>query len=132
MSVRPSTGSHGPPRLPWQSCSSAGTFLWGSRQASNKATVQEETNRGCAILTHVVNAEWLDDDNSRRTGDTVSAGTLKLACGFAQVEFQQGDPAHRSRCRARDRLPLGGRLSLWERCVQVPPPARGFLLHAPA
>ncbi|WP_050028250.1 LamG-like jellyroll fold domain-containing protein [Verrucomicrobium sp. BvORR034] len=111
---------------------SAGTFLWGGRHALSKDLVQEETNRGCAILTHVVNAEWLDDDNSRRTGDTVNSGMLKLACGFAQVEFFSGAT-----------LLMEGDAELeivspWEAIchsgkvrVRVPPPARGFLLHAP-
>lgn len=126
--------------IPWAAAAtlavllSAGTFLWGNRQARIRelAQQQEETNRGCAILTHVVNAEWLDDENSRRTGDTINAGRLKLACGFAQVEFFSGAT-----------LLMEGDAELeivspWEAIchsgkvrVRVPPPARGFLLHAP-
>jgi hypothetical protein len=111
---------------------SAGTFLWGGRHALSKETVPEETNQGCAILTHVVNAEWLDDDSTRRTGDTVSGGRLKLACGFAQIEFFSGAT-----------LLLEGDAELeiispWEAVchsgkvrVRVPPAARGFQLHVP-
>ncbi|HSJ03262.1 MAG TPA: FecR domain-containing protein, partial [Verrucomicrobium sp.] len=124
--------------MPWAAAAaiavllSAGTFLWGSRHGSAKDVVQEETNRGCAILTHVVNAEWQDEDTGRRTGDTVNAGRLKLACGFAQVEFFSGATLL---MEGDAELEI---LSPWEAVchsgkvrVRVPPPARGFLLHAP-
>lgn len=127
--------------LPWAIAASvalllsSGTFFWGGNRASKKEVAKvsmEETNLGCAILTSVVNAEWLGDAPPMRTGDTLNAGTLKLACGYAQIEFFSGAT-----------LLLEGDAELeivspWEAIchsgkarVRVPPPARGFQLHAP-
>jgi hypothetical protein len=111
---------------------SIGSFFYGGSQALKAEAAREETNLGCAILTHVVNAEWLGDDADKRTGDTLGPGTLKLACGFAQIEFFSGAT-----------LLLEGDAELeivspWEAVchsgkarVRVPPPAQGFQLHAP-
>ncbi len=128
--------------LPWWAWAAAaalvglvgtGAFHWGGHSERQGAVVLEETNEGCAILTKAVNAEWLDDDGTMpRRGDTVSAGTLKLACGFAQIEFFSGatllleGDAELEIVSPSEAICHSGKVR-----VRVPPPARGFQLHAP-
>lgn len=111
---------------------SGGAFLWGSKHARNQQLGKEEMNLGCAILTKVVNAEWLDGGSAMRVGDTLKAGNLKLACGFAQIEFFSGatllleGDAEIEIVSPSEVICHSGKAR-----VRVPPPARGFQLHAP-
>jgi ferric-dicitrate binding protein FerR (iron transport regulator) len=91
---------------------------------------EEPTSSGVAILSQTYDAEF--SRGGLRSGDTLAPGGIRLLKGLAQVEFfsgatvlMEGDAevqvisAWEARC-------LRGRVR-----VQVPPAARGFLMHAP-
>ena len=52
--------------------------------------VQATTDRGVALLTHDANIEWLDSLNSRRPGNVLEPGWLRLKSGAALIEFYSG------------------------------------------
>jgi plasmid stabilization system protein ParE len=90
----------------------------------------EATSNGVAMLSQTLDAEFTLD--TRRSGDTLTPGTLKLAKGLAQIEFFSGATAL---IEGSAEIEI---ISAWEaRCVNgrvrvhVPPAAKGFLMHAP-
>ena len=122
---------------------SLAAFFLGGRHAAQKqndfvatstgtAPADEETNRGCAILTNSWNTEWLADAPAMRAGDTLNAGRLELGCGLAQIEFFSGaqmileGPAILEIVSPWEAVCVDGKAR-----VRVPPPAQGFRLMTP-
>jgi hypothetical protein len=104
-----------------------GFLLWQPFAAQPKA---EATSAGIATLSHTLDAEFAGAPV--RSGDTLQPGTLHLTKGLAQIEFFSGATVL---IEGRAEIDI---LSAWEaRCVrgrvrvQVPPAAKGFLMHAP-
>lgn len=91
----------------------------------------EEMTRGSAILTRTANARW-EGSVQPRQGDTLRAGSLKLAEGVAQIEFFSG---------ATLLVEEGSEIEIkspWEVVCHtgkvralVPPPAQGFKIQTP-
>lgn len=103
-----------------------GFMLWPS-----EPLVEEGTSSGVATLSHTLDAQFATG-SFLRSGDTLSPSTLKLTKGLAQVEFFSGATAL---IEGSAEIEI---ISAWEaRCVsgrvrvQVPPAAKGFLMHAP-
>ena len=109
-----------------------GSFIWGGKRALEKESAKEEINLGCAILTNAWNAEWLDDSQPMRSGDTLNAGRFELGCGLAQIEFFSGaqmlfeGPGVIEIVSPWEAVCLDGKAR-----VRVPPPAQGFRLLTP-
>jgi ferric-dicitrate binding protein FerR (iron transport regulator) len=100
-------------------------WVWPRSQAVDEATAQ-----GVAVLSQMVGAEF--SNGPRRSGESLTPGTLKLERGLAQIEFFSGATVV---IEGSSEIEV---LSSWEaRCVRgrvrvhVPPAARGFMLHAP-
>ena len=98
--------------------------------ARSETVNEEPTAEGVALVTHLVDVKWEDNQTPLEVGDAVVPGRLAIAGGFAQLEFFCGatvileGPAElelHSPLHARVR---GGRLR-----AQVPPAARGFSLE---
>jgi hypothetical protein len=90
----------------------------------------EATSAGIATLSHTLDAEF--EGRTMRSGDTLQPGLLRLTKGLAQIEFFSGATVLVEGAAELDIL------SPWEaRCVsgrlrvQVPPAAKGFIIHAP-
>ncbi len=90
----------------------------------------EAVSAGVAMLSQTISAEFAGVE--RRSGDTLAPGTIHLSGGLAQIEFYSGATVV---IEGEAELEI---VSPWEaRChrgrvrVQVPPAAKGFLLHAP-
>lgn len=90
----------------------------------------EAVSAGVAMLSQTISAEFAGGE--RRSGDTLAPGTIHLTGGLAQIEFYSGATVV---IEGEAELEI---LSPWKaRChrgrvrVQVPPAAKGFLLHAP-
>ncbi len=104
----------------------------GAQDDPAVAGAQEETDRGCAIITNQWNTEWLDNAPPMRAGDTLNAGRFELGCGLAQIEFFSGaqllleGPAVIEIVSPWEAVCTDGRAR-----VRVPPPAQGFRLHTP-
>jgi hypothetical protein len=104
-----------------------GFVLWQQPQTPTK---EEATSAGIATLSHTLDAEFAGA--AVRSGDTLQPGTLRLTKGLAQIEFFSGATVLIEGAAEIDIL------SAWEaRCVrgrvrvQVPPAAKGFIMHAP-
>jgi hypothetical protein len=112
------------------------SFFWGGQHAARKNLVTvppaEETNLGCAMLTHTVNAVWEGHDAPNQNGDTLHPGGLHLKSGVAQIEFFSGatllleGDADLEIVSSSEAICHHGKVR-----VRVPPPARGFKLQAP-
>jgi anti-sigma factor RsiW len=107
-------------------------FRFGRHLGSPPEAVSphESTAQGCAVLAQTLDAKF--SGSARAAGETLSAGRLDLASGFAQIEFFSGATLL---VEGEARVEI---LSAWEaRCVsgkvrvRVPPAARGFRLQAP-
>jgi hypothetical protein len=90
----------------------------------------EAVSAGVAMLSQTILAEFAGVE--KRSGDTLAPGTIHLTGGLAQIEFYSGATVV---IEGEAELEI---LSPWEaHChrgrvrVQVPPAAKGFLLHAP-
>jgi hypothetical protein len=91
---------------------------------------KEATSNGVAMVSQTLDAEFAQ--TSVRSGDTIAPGKLTLNKGLAQIEFFSGATVL---IEGATQIEI---LSAWEaRCVsgrvrvQVPPAAKGFLMHAP-
>ncbi|MCB1208535.1 MAG: FecR domain-containing protein [Verrucomicrobiales bacterium] len=100
-------------------------FLW-----PRQSPPAEATSNGVAMLSQTLDAEFAQ--NTLRSGDTITPGTIKLAQGLAQLEFFSGATVL---VEGSAEIEI---ISTWEaRCisgrvrVHVPPAAKGFLMHAP-
>ncbi len=107
-----------------------GAFFLGTHRPGTATARAEETNRGVAMLSQTLDAEFTQ--NILRSGDTIAPGTIRLAKGLAQIEFFSGATAL---IEGAAEIEI---ISAWEaRCLSgrvrmhVPPAAKGFLLHAP-
>ncbi len=103
--------------------------LW-SRPGGGDEGGGETISAGVAVLSQTIAADFAGAE--RRSGDTLAPGTIHLAEGLAQIEFYSGATVV---IEGVAELEI---ISPWEaRChrgrvrVQVPPAAKGFLLHAP-
>ena len=76
--------------LLWNSWSGeSGTGVPDSQPAA-VASTPEPTTDSIAILTRAVEAAWGDMTLPTKVGAPLSAGTVKLASGLAQLEFHSG------------------------------------------
>ena len=94
------------------------------------AVDKEATSIGVAMVSQTLDAEFAQI--TVRSGDTIAPGKLTLNKGLAQIEFFSGATAL---IEGATQIEI---ISAWEaRCVsgrvrvQVPPAAKGFLMHAP-
>lgn len=91
-----------------------------------------ESAEPVAVLKRSVGVEWKSAADSRGTGETLSAGWLRLNRGTVQVEFLSGarllieGPAEVRLDSENSAFLQSGKAS-----AHVPEPAHGFQLHAP-
>jgi len=90
----------------------------------------EATSAGIATLSHTLDAQFAGAPV--RSGDTLQPGRLRLTKGLAQIEFFSGATVL---IEGMAEIEI---ISAWEaRCLrgrvrfQVPPAAKGFIVHAP-
>jgi hypothetical protein len=94
------------------------------------AVEKEASSDGVAMVSDTVDAEFAD--TAVRSGDAIAPGKLTLKKGLAQIEFFSGatvlieGATHIEVISAWEARCLAGRVR-----VQVPPAAKGFLMHAP-
>jgi hypothetical protein len=100
-------------------------IVWPRAAADNEAT-----SNGVAMVSQTLDAEFAQ--TTVRSGDTIAPGKLTLNKGLAQIEFFSGATVL---IEGATQIEI---ISAWEaRCVsgrvrvQVPPAAKGFLMHAP-
>jgi len=96
-----------------------------------RAAVDEEAiSNGVAMVSDTLDAAFAE--TAVRSGDTIAPGKLTLNQGLAQIEFFSGatvlieGATHIEVISAWEARCLAGRVR-----VQVPPAAKGFLMHAP-
>jgi hypothetical protein len=94
------------------------------------AVDNEAISNGVAMVSDTLDAAFAE--TAVRSGDTIAPGKLTLNKGLAQIEFFSGATVL---IEGATQLEI---ISAWEaRCVsgrvrvQVPPAAKGFLMHAP-
>ncbi len=93
----------------------------------NDLRTDEPTSQGIALVTRLVDAKWDDPGSAVKVGDALTPGQLKLASGYAQIEFFCGasvileGPAELELISSTSAKFINGRLR-----AQVPPAARGF------
>ena len=105
-------------------------ILSGKTTSPGGGGKDEAVSAGVAMLSQTISAKFAGGE--RRSGDTLAPGTIHLTGGLAQIEFYSGATVV---IEGEAELEI---VSPWEaRChrgrvrVQVPPAAKGFLLHAP-
>jgi len=113
----------------------AAYFVGGHRATERtvaRLTVPEGTDRGCAVLTQAVDAEWSGPQNPPRAGETLNIGSLALRAGLVQIDFFSGASLVVEGPAVLDLV------SSWEAAcrqgkvrVRVPPSAHGFRFNAP-
>ena len=109
------------------------SWIWIARHRSPEAVAAvaaETTAQGCAVLTQMLDAQFLKTTHA--SGETLAPGKFQLTQGWAQIEFFSGATLL---VEGAAELEI---VSSWEaRClsgkvrVHVPPAAHGFRLHTP-
>ena len=90
----------------------------------------EATSQGVALVTRLVDVRWPDQARRVQVGDALTPGRFDIEAGFAQIEFFCGatvvlqGPAELELESSTTARLFGGQLR-----AQVPPVARGFLIH---
>lgn len=111
------------------------SILFFSQQENSTPTAANQSGavaEGFAVLRNLANAEWRDGTGSKTIGTTLSAETISLESGIAEIQFFSGanmileGPATIALKSAWEADCLNGTVRM-----QVPPAARGFKLHAP-
>lgn len=96
------------------------------------ANAVEQTSQGVAILTQTVDANWSGKSVQPRSGDSLSAGPLSLASGFAQIEFFSGATlVVEGPAEFEVVSPWQVKWTRGKTRVRVPPSAHGFELLTP-
>ncbi|MEY2599801.1 MAG: hypothetical protein RLZZ142_2060, partial [Verrucomicrobiota bacterium] len=121
---------------PWRWGAAAALFLlglalgWAFRLPTPRA-LAEETDDGVALLVQSVAPSWIGQ-RQPNANHILSAGSLRLASGLAQIEFYSGarlilhGPAELELRSAHEAVCHSGRIR-----VSVPAQARGFKLTTP-
>ncbi|SKA78224.1 FecR family protein [Prosthecobacter debontii] len=101
-------------------------------QAQLATSPPEQTEQGCALITQTLNATFAEDSTAPIQGSMLLPGQLHLKSGLVKIEFFSGATLL---AEGEVRMDIH---SAWEAAchsgqvrVRVPPPARGFRLHAP-
>jgi hypothetical protein len=124
-----------PWRLAWAAAALVcfAAYFAGTRMPALRPGGDEQIDRGAAILTRAVDAEWTSPKAvAARPGDSLHPGPLGLRTGVAQIEFFSGaslvveGPAEFEIISPWRVVWRGGRGR-----VRVPPAARGFEVLAP-
>ncbi|PQO29024.1 LamG-like jellyroll fold domain-containing protein [Blastopirellula marina] len=103
----------------------------GQPAITAKASGEEVTSQGVAILTRLVEPVWAKGASSRQVGEALGVGRFQLESGLAQIEFFCGatvvveGPADLQLESAKHARVRQGRIR-----ANVPPAARGFSLEA--
>jgi hypothetical protein len=102
-------------------------LLWPD---SPPAASQEATASGVAMLSQTLDAQF--EQSRIQRGDALAPGSIKLAKGLAQIDFFSGATALiEGQCEIEIISPWEARGVSGRVRVQVPPAAKGFLMHAP-
>lgn len=123
-------------RLTWALALAAGVALlaagwWGLREWG-QADRRGSTSKAVAMLSHVVDAEWVPSEATPRLGAPLEPGPLRLNSGLAQIVFYSGarvvieGPAELRLVSAGEATCHTGRL-----IAEVPPQAKGFRIGTP-
>ncbi|MGK0189896.1 MAG: hypothetical protein ACI9R3_005715 [Verrucomicrobiales bacterium] len=96
------------------------------------ATIEEASAQGFAVVANLFDAEWMDEKIDRRLGDSLGAEALQLQSGVAKIQFFSGATMV-IQGPAEIELQSAWEATCWSGVVrmQVPPAARGFVLHGP-
>lgn len=107
----------------------------GSRSAisqSRRGEASENTSRGVAIITRLVDVSRPSRQPALSVGDAVEPGLLEITSGFAQLEFFCGATVVLEGPVQLDlQSPMAARLVSGQLRARVPPAARGFTIDVP-
>ena len=97
---------------------------------SKPGAAPESTASGVAVLSQMLDAEFANTPLQR--GDAIPPGRIVLRKGLAQLDFFSGASLFmEGRCELEVLSPWEARCLSGRVRVQVPPAAKGFLVHAP-